>query len=573
MTYPRRALAFLLAAALGSASASAQGGDPVQVEEDVVEVEAALIEASGLANQGDEEAAVELYQKLLDADPTNTAAAYSASRLLRATDEERALKLMQQARRHDPDNAYVLQALADQLTATGRHLQAADVYAELFGRSPRRTEFLLEQTQALAQGGKAREGLRVVERYLSGGGRLTPFIGQHRFTLAVSLNDPRAAVKALEELMAAYPDNPEYYQELAQFYRRTGDEASAKSVWTQMAERFPDDRRAQLGLAGQSKLTGEEESFIVRLEPIFADPALDIDAKVLQLMPIVQEVASRSDTVLANRVLPLSLTLTEVHPDEPKAFAIHADLLLQARRPAEAVEAYRATLALDPSVYLVWDQLLLALAETAQYEELLEESENALALFPNQARLYYYNGRALANTGDLTAAENTLLQGAMLALDDQVLLYDMHEALARVQLRSARFADARASAERALEVRPKYGPALATLAEVALREGDVASAKPVLAQAVAESPQHPYVLTVEALAQSLDGDVDRAQSTLDMAFDKGADTWAVAHELRGDIAFLQGDTAAAKAAWQQARTLGGGSHKLAEKLRAGAYVK
>ncbi len=564
----------LLAAMLFFAGAALAQNDPTQVAEDVVEIESKLIEASGLANQGNLEGAIELYESLLATDPQLSAAAYSAAKLYDQQEQpEQALKLMQQAYRHDSNNAYIAQSLADMLSTNNRFAQAADVYAKLFARFPRREDFLLNQAQALAQGGKPRDGLRILEQYLAKGGRLTPYLGQQRFTLAVSMNDSKAAVRALEELMSAYPGNPTYYQELAQFYRRTGDENSAQEVWKQMAQRFPDDSRAQLGLAGQSKLTGEEENFIARLEPAFADPSLDVDAKIMQLMPIVQEVANRGDTVLANRTIPLARTLTEVHPDDPKSHAIYADLLLHANRQPEAIEAYRATLAIDPSVYLVWDQLLLGLAELGDYQSLLTESDNALLLFPNQARLYYYNGRALASTGDMTAAENTLLQGAVLALDDQVLLYDIHEALARVQLRQARFVDAAEQANKALAIRPKHGPALALKAEVLLREGDKAAAKEVLAQAVSESPQHPYVLTVEALGQLLDADIARAETTLAAARKYGANSWAITHEVAGDIAYLQGDVATAKQEWQLASDAGGGSHKLSEKLTRGTYVK
>ena len=561
-----------LAALLPLALASAQN-DPTQVPEEIVEVEAKLIEASGLANQGDTEAALDIYNGLLAEDPRNSAAAYSAARLYQPDNAEKALTLMQQAHRHDADNAYITQALAEMLSDADRHQQAADLYAKLFKRFPKREEFLLQQTQSLSQGGKPREGLRTIEQYVADGGRLTPFLGQQRFTLAVSMNDRKAAVRALEELMAAYPGEPDYYQELAQFYRRTGDEASARAVWTQMAEGFPDDSRARLGLAGQSKLNAEEEDFIARLEPIFADETLEVDAKIMQLMPIVQEVANRGDTVLANRVLPLAQKLTEVHPSDPKGFAILADIYLNAGRPAEAVENYRATLALNPSIYLVWDQLLLALAESNQYDELLEESENALLLFPNQARLYYYNGRALARTGDLTAGENTLLQGVMLALDDQVLLYDMYEALARVQMRQARFDDALANVEKAIAIRPKNGPSLALKAEILFRADQTAAAKEVLAQAGKEGPRHPYVIAVEALAATMDADVAGATNLLQASQRFGGDRWALVSELKGDLAYLRGDVEEAKQAWEYTKSIGGGSDKLAQKLSRGTYVK
>ena len=547
--------------------------DPTQVPEEIVEVEAKLIEASGLAVQGDAEGAIKLFEDLLELDPSNSAAAYSAARLYNAIDSDKALKLMQQAFRHDASNAYIAQALADMLSENDNYLQASDIYGKLFEQNPRREEFLLEQTQLLSRGGKAREGLRVIEQYLSSGGRLTPYIGQQRFTLAVSMNDPKAAIRSLEELMTTYPDNPDYYQELAQFYRRTGDEASAQQIWTTMAQRFPEDKRAALGLAGQSKLTSEEDQFIARLEPIFEDRSLDIDSKIMQLMPIVQEVANRNDTVLANRTLKLAETLTEVHAEEPKSFAIYGDLLFYAQRTPEAVEAYRKTLQLDPGVYLVWEQLLLALAETGQYDQLLEESENALTLFPNQARLYYYSGRALARTEDLTGAENTLMQGTMMALNDQVLLYDINEALANVQLREARFDAALKSANAALKIRPKHGPGLALKAEILLRSDDLAMANKVLAQAAGEAPQHPYVITIEALAQVLSAEVGLAEKSMLSAKQYGADQWAIAQEVNGDIAFLKGDEAFAKTYWERAKAMGGGSYKLAEKLSKGMYIK
>ena len=548
-------------------------GDPRQVSEELVEVEGLLISASGLANQGDAEGAIEIYEKLLESDPTNSAAAYSASRLYAKIDEEKSLKLMQQAFRHDENNAYIAEALAEMLSEADRHLQAADLYAGLFKRFQNREDFLLKQSQSLSRGGKPREGLRAIQSYLASGGRLTPYLGQQRFTLAVSMNDPKAAIRALEELMANFPENADYYQELAQFYRRTGDEDSARLIWTRMSERFPDDARAQLGLAGQGKLLEEEESFIIRLEPIFANPSLDIDVKILQLMPIVQEVAKRGDTVLANRVLPLAKTLTELHGDNPKSHAIYADILLQAKRKQEAIAAYKTTLTIDPSVYLVWDQMLEAIDGTGNYPLLLEESENALILFPNQARLYYYNGLALMNTGDFVAAENTLLQGAVLALDNQVMLYDIYEAQAMLHLREAQFDAALSAIEKAINIRPKHGVGLAVKAEIYFRADNVEPATEILNQAIAESPRNPYVLSVEALGQLMNSQVKLAEQSLEIAKKHGGSAFAYWQELSGDVAYLKGEVDQAKTFWLRATELGGASHKLAQKVSLGTYVK
>ncbi len=573
-------LRFLLAASLAGVAClpagalRAQDGDPLQVPEAEVETEAKLIEAYGLSSTGEPEAAIEIYEELLAADGANAAAAFSAAKLLLEDDPRRALKLMQQAHRGEPDNTYISEALAVNFEESGRFGQAARLYTELFEQHPKREDFLIASARAHAQNGEPQTGRRLLEEHVKDGGRYSPELGQELFTLAVSMNDPKAAVRALEELMQAFPRNPQYYQELAMFYRRTGDEDAARAVWERMAETFPEDGRAALGLAGQSKLTDEEEDFIGQLAEPFANRDLDIDAKVQQLFPIVQDVVSRGDTVLGNRVLPLAELLTEVHPEEPKAFAIHGDLLLGAGQPARAVEAYRQTLELDPAIYLVWDQLLTALYEANLTEALLDESENALLLFPNQARLYYYNGRALDLLGDYAPAENTLRQGIVLSLSDQVLLYDFHEALAQLYLHQERYAEALAEATEALSIRPKHGPALSLRGEILLRTGeDKAAALVAVAQGASESPQDPYVLTVEALSQLLSADVAMAETTINRAEAFGAANLGLAREVRGDVAFLQGRVEDALADWQEAANLGGGSSKLAEKLSTRLYVK
>ena len=555
-------------------SAPAEQSGPVQVSEAQVQLEAKLIEAAGLALKGDRLDAIAMYESLLRDDPGNAAAAYSVARLYAADEDyRRAAELMQQARRGEPDNDYILEALAETLMLADSYRQAAAAYGELFAAHPKREDYLLKQTEAYAQGGRPAEGVKAINAFLARGGRITPRLGQQRFSLAVSLNDPELAVRSLEDLMAAFPNEPDYYQELAQFYRRTGSEGAAQSIWQQMAERFPEDERAALGLAGQSKLTDEETDFLARLMPLFSDDAIGIDNKVLQLIPVVQEVVDRGDTVLANRVLPLLRTLTEIHPDEAKAFAIHADVLLAADRPTDAAAAYAKTVALDPGVYVVWEQYLAALASTGATDELLDVSEDALTMFPNQARLYLYNGRALARLGEFGPAVNTLQQGGMLAMSDQVLAYEFADALAETELQRGGFEEALAAAERALVIRPKHGPALARRAEIELRAGRRDAALESIGQATSEAPDHPYVLTVEALTTLSETDSAAATGLLEAAAANGAERLGVYHEALGDARWIGGDAALAEESWERAREMGGGSHLLAEKLAKGVYLK
>ena len=578
--YPRpmiRSVAYplvtsVLLACLSYGTAAAQY--PEQVSEEQVKLEAKLIEAAGLALKGDVREAMERYGELLRDDPANAAAAYSLARLhVGEGDTDKAVELFRQARRAEPDNDYVLEALAETQLAAEDYRGAAEAYGELFARHPKRESFLLRQSEAFASGGRPADGIKAINAFLARGGRLTPRLGQQRFTLAVSLNDPKLAVRSLEELMAAFPTDPDYYQELAQFYRRTGSEGAAQSIWREMAERFPEDERAALGLAGQSKLTDEETDFLARLMPLFSDGDIAIDNKVLQLIPIVQEVVDRGDTVLANRVLPLSRKLTEVHPDEAKAFAIHGDLLLSADRPTEAAAAYAQTVQLDPGVYIVWEQYLAALASTGATEEMLDVSEEALALFPNQARLYLYNGRALARLGDFQPAVNTLQQGGMLAMRDRVLAYEFADALSEIELQRGNFDEALAATERALEIRPDHGPALARRGEIELRAGRTAAAEESIAQAMSAAPEHPYVLTVEALTTLTETESPRARGRLAAAAKVAGERLAIYHEVLGDAQWIGGDVAAAKASWERAQSMGGGSHLLETKLAQGVYVK
>lgn len=548
-------------------------GDPKQVPQDQVETEGKLIEAIGQFGRGNFEEARVIYEEILKKQPHNATAAFFASKCYKEDNPEKELALLQQAHRHDKSNHYMTLDLAFALSKAGRHHEASLLFEELFLQFPKRTDFLVEQAKSLSQSGKGRQAYRLIEKYLNDGGYLTPELGQEKYNIAVAMNDKDVAIRALEELRAAYPKNPDYYQELAQFYRRSGDENSAIQVWKNMKELFPQDPRSKLGLAGQSKLSAEEDEFIQNLHVAFQDPEIALDDKILKMLPIVKELAARGDTVLANKVLPLAKTLTTIHGDSPKSHAIYADILLHARRSDEAINAYKKTLALDPSVYLVWDQLLLSLAETGNYKELTEKADEALLLFPNQSRLYYYLGKGYGAIGKVSDGIQTLEEGKIFALQDQVALFDIETALAELNARSGDFKAAQTSIDKALKIRPKNGSALARKAEFYLRTDEIEKAKSYLKKATSESPQNPYVLAIEGLAYVYESKLKPAKSSLESAFKYGGTTWSSVLEIAGDIAFLSGNSEEAIQFWKNAKALGGGSYKLNDKINKGQYVK
>ncbi|MEM9992155.1 MAG: hypothetical protein AAF738_10350, partial [Bacteroidota bacterium] len=239
----------------------------------------------------------------------------------------------------------------------------------------------------------------------------------------------------------------------------------AKSVYRKILEIDPTDIKATLAL--QRKKSQANNTLL----PLFQDTDIAIDLKIKELFPYIERIAGGDPAELETALL-LAKTLTEAHPQEAKAFAAYGDLLYHSGDIQTAQTQYKQTLALDDTVYPVWEQLMYSHLDLQQFSQLLETSVAAMDVFPNQARIYYLNAVAQRALNASEDALEMLEEAQLMAGKDQRLKFDVLAQMGAAYFDLKDFESAKNKVEGALEINSqaytlveKYGDILAALGE------------------------------------------------------------------------------------------------------------
>ncbi len=88
------------------------------------------------------------------------------------------------------------------------------------------------------------------------------------------------AVSEMEKLIRIYPTNKEYLHTAAVYAKKSGNEQQAVGYYQRILELDPTDSKANLGVAGTYRETGEGEEYLRSIRPLIENPAIELDAKI-----------------------------------------------------------------------------------------------------------------------------------------------------------------------------------------------------------------------------------------------------------------------------------------------------
>lgn len=144
-----------------------------------------------------------------------------------------------------------------------------------------------------------------------------------------------------------------------------------------------------------------------------------------------------------------ALTLGQLQGAElAEAHTIRGNILNELDRFEEAVDAHKASLAIDPDQANVWTNLGVVYRLQGDYEGAQECYEKAMALDPTYPELYASLGSVLLYQGQITQALETLDKGIVLGADIPIMHSNRSVALAY----AGRFEEARASLQKGVDL-------------------------------------------------------------------------------------------------------------------------
>jgi tetratricopeptide (TPR) repeat protein len=540
------------------------------VSEEEIKIQELFLEATREKLLGNWEKAAEGFEEVLRKSPGNPAAAYELARICKAQGQaDKALQYARQAVASDPGNKWYKFYLAERYQEDNQDLAAAQLYRELSKTDPDQTEYPLQEAYFLVRAGQAREAIAVYDALEKRTGP-TEELSRHKHTLYAGMGDYRKAARELERLATAYPDKPAYLHLLATFYAQIGDPDRAMSTYRDILEKFPEDARARTAVSKQEK-GGNIITWLQSLQPLFDNPDVDIDTKIKEILPTVNRLAETPDASLGNSLLGLTLTLTRVHPGQAKAHAVLGDILYHTGEPDKALQAYRKTLDLDPSVWSVWEQVLHLLLESCRWTELAGTGEAALEVFPNQGLAELACGIGWNYTGRQADARSALEQALVLTRKQPDLQVRALAALAYNRCAAGQPAAANTYLDRAQALAPEHPDLLRSrchcLATAGTDPDATEAARNAVENLLAETAGLALTEATIGYVYLQASDLPAARSWTEKALSHGGDRQAQILEQFGDILLRADSPAAALPYWKKAKAAGAQSPTLDRKIR------
>ena len=399
-------------------------------EETDISAQNLLISAKKQVILGKLDNAIPIYEELLN-EHNEVAAAYELSRIyFKKEDYSKAEGYAAQAYNREPDNQWYTLQYTEILTTQKEYEKAAKVFESSIKYQPDNEYYYLQASFNFLKAEKSKDAIRLLDNLEKNQG-ITEQIIQRKFEIYDVIGKQKDALKELYKLSDLFPEETRYLHNIAGYLRTMGREGEANKIMARILKIDPDDETALLFANSTGK--NKDANYLRSLVPVIKDERIDLDKKVLEIIPYLQEFADRGNEELGNSLLDISLIMDENYPSNAKVKSILGDIYFYKRELASASENYRSSIELDKSVWTVWSQLLLTLQLNKDYEQLAEISENAIDVFPNQALSYYYYSYAMIENGNLGEAEISLMEATMIGSGNEKLGLELNYLGARIK--------------------------------------------------------------------------------------------------------------------------------------------
>ena len=455
-------------------TASAQPGSTTEFE---VSQQAKLIDASLAFVSTQYEKAEKLYLEILEKNPRNDAARYELARTYCALKNfDKALQNAKLAGEIDKKNAWYGQLLGDIYRSSGKFQEAAVIFESLTKLEPYNQQFYFDWAECLALSGEKTKAVKAFEQLEKRSG-YDEHICRQKHVLYLELGDQKKAEKEIRKMIDNEPDNIEFYHLLAGYYRQIGDKNAEIGTYQRILSIAPNDAKANLALAGQSKSSQSDADYLNSLKTLFLNKDIQLDAKIKELIPYVTKVADKADVQLANNTIELVKILEQVHPNEAKVHSIYGDLLFYSNKKEEALAQYLKTIKLNGAIFPVWEQIFEILKEKKDFDALLLNTEKALDYFPNQAAIYFFQGTAYLEKQKFSEAAAAFDQSVVISGKNNFNKVNALVGLSKTQMKQSKLEPAKANLLKAQALGAENsGDWLEASGDWSARNGDVENA-------------------------------------------------------------------------------------------------
>lgn len=479
--------------------------------------------------------------------------AYTYHKLLQPA---KALDYARKAVQISDKDPYYYKLVADIYISRGELPQAIDTYKRLLQKNEQATPYQYNLAGLYLQLGKLDDAIKAYEKLEAVVGPDEKVIRQKQ-RIYLKLEKKEEAIAEGEKLMNAFPEEPLYGLELARLLVSYNMKQEAKRVLEVVANNGAEPAQIALIEASMHEQADDQQAYIASLEQAFRSRDIPFQQKAQQLKKLSADPVTRSD---GKR---LAGIVAEVHPSEPAAHLLYADFLSATAQYKQAYYHYREALALSPDNFAVWERSVQLALQNEQYEQAADDAEEALELFPNQAKLLVLQATANFMLQNYADAEESLELAQMFVQDESLRLQVLAQ-MADVKHNLKQFAASDALFEQVLAEEPAHKYVLNNYSQFLAERGEkLGKADELSKQLLSLDKGNPNYLDTRALVLFRLNRFEEAKSMLQEVLASYETPSIIEHY--GDVLFKLGEVEKAVEQWQKAQNLNQKENELLNK--------
>lgn len=340
------------------------------------------------------QSAENLLGEALRIEPTHQEARFALIRLYFSRQEyDKAERIAKAGTELTPEQPLIWEALSDVYKATKNYEAILEVFDHLIQIDPQQTKNYLDKAYTYTLMEDYKQALEVYHETESKFG-LDENIVSGRINVYLKQGKDRQALKeATHYLDKNKNEDSRAYLMLANLYLDLKNPKEALKTLEEAEQKFQDEPYLYLTKADVYKSLGNEDRLVKELKKAFSFESLHLDDKIKILFNIYQDFEQERAIEISNT---LSQILIDAHPNEPNAYAVYGDILLQQNKNEEALEKFRKALELNPRMDIIWENILQIQVAEAKYAEAQSEGKRALRYAPQNPVLLLFTGYAFS---------------------------------------------------------------------------------------------------------------------------------------------------------------------------------
>lgn len=534
---------------------------------DVANAQYLMIEAQKFFLLEDYDRALAYLQQSLEVDPKNDAAYFKTAEIhLVKEDYSAGLEAIDIAIRLQPKNKYYY-VLGAELQKASKDLEGAAIYYNLMiTNASGYSSYALSVVEVYNALGKQSEALDLLNNLESENG-LSPLQQEVKVDLLIRNGDKKGAEDYLQKLLQLQPSNLQYAYKYASLLTEFGDVQTSIDFINQQSTLSDELTFLQMN---NFRISDDSLAHSDLLKSVFVNDESTITQKAQILGYWVITGKFVSQLPLADS---LQTELSNQYPDDPivveNGALLHtklAELLTDGNHESKAIGYYKKLARLKPGDYQVWQRVLGYEYRNKLWNDLLEDAEEALDLFPNQAAFYIYLASAHTGLKDFDEAESLLSQANRMAFSNELLKAQILGKQAELEFARGNSANAISLFERAIASPQIDSGTILAYAEAVL-ESDPNKSLELSNRLSQNMSKNIQLVRIKAMALFNLANYSEAQTVLENAFQESPNDFGGALlELAGDTLFKLNLVDEALEKWKAAQKKGGASEKIEQKI-------